>query len=960
MKKVKRTINHWIKNGKRMIEKNKENSIIALCSVIAIILFWLTVGLVRAIIFVAIIDLLVFGILFLKRTKMSKGRKKKLMKKILIIVFSIGIFLLAAAIAFIGYIVITAPKFDANKLDRNEASVIYDSKGAIIAKLGTEKREKITYDQMPDVLVDAIVATEDSRFFQHNGFDLPRFAKATFGQLIGQSSGGASTITMQVSKNNYTSTIATGLEGIVRKFTDIYISIFQIEKKYTKQEIMEFYVNQPYLGSGTYGVEQACQTYFGKSAKDINLSEAAIIAGLFQAPNSYDPYTNPELTTKRRAQVLYLMKLHGYISAAEQKAANDITVVSLLSSSTDVVRKYQAFVDTVVEDVVALTGKDPYVDSLEIFSTMDKDKQAYIDDIMSGETFKWENDLVDAGISVIDAKTGAIVAVGAGRNNTGQRQFNHATMIKRQIGSTAKPFYDYGPEIEYNNWSTYTPIVDEPHSYTGGLSIDNWDMKFQGLLTLRKAFSQSRNIPALKAFQANQNRNIKAFVLGLGLSPEGADGPLHESHALGGYNGESPLSMSAAFAAFGNGGYYTKPYSFTKTIDRKTGEVFETPIKKERAMSAATAYMVSSVLVDAAKWGLYGQYPLAGVNYGAKTGTTNFDEATFKNFNLSRSAINDAWIDGVSADYAISLWYGYDKINNKYFSTLGNIQPRLLFRKIAQGVFIAGTNFTKPSDVISVSVELESYPAMLPSANTPSKMIVTELFKKGTEPTEVSSRYNTLPNATNLISSVAGAKVTLTWGAIKTPSAYDTATLDTYFNTLYSNTTWRTNAYNNRINYNNNNIGAVGYNVYQKNSDNSLTLLGFTTSNTYEATPVGAGTSADYVVKSTFSIFQASQSSGVSINVPLSNIGSVFTVSMNGDNPYNIALNGTYTEQSVTGQVNGVNVVLPSGAIKKTIKKGTVVIGSVDTTTAGIYTVTYDVKYNSYDTITLIRTVNVN
>jgi penicillin-binding protein 1A len=297
---------------------------------------------------------------------------------------------------------------------------------------------------MPEVLVDAIIATEDSRFFQHNGFDLPRFMKASFGQLLGHSdAGGASTLTMQIVKNHYTSPVSSGMEGIMRKFTDIYMAIFQIEKKYTKKEILEFYINSNYLGGGAYGVEQACLTYFGKNAKDINLAEAAMIAGLFQAPNSYDPYINPELTESRRQTVLYLMERHGYITKEERKIASKVTVPDLLvNTDSNVANKYQGFIDTVTAEVQQLTKNDPYVVPMEIYTTMDKEKQNNIYDIFSGSNFKWENDIVNAGVSVIDVHNGSIVAVGSGRNSV-KRGFNNATMIKRQVGSTAKPLYDY-------------------------------------------------------------------------------------------------------------------------------------------------------------------------------------------------------------------------------------------------------------------------------------------------------------------------------------------------------------------------------------------------------------------------------------------------------------------------------------------------------------------------------------
>ena len=253
----------------------------------------------------------------LKVEGMDKNKKGKNKKKHKVLKFFLNFFLvsvllvLVLSVVFAIYIVVEAPDFNPENLYRAESSIIYDKDGNQITKLGIEKRKKVSYDDLPQILIDAIVATEDSRYFQHNGFDLPRFAKASFGQVISKLThrgdpGGGSTLSMQVVKNNFTDVEQT----IKRKFTDIYLAIFKLEKNYSKEEILEYYVNTPFLGNGSYGVEQACQSYFGKSVSDINLAEAAIIAGLFQAPSAYDPYRFPEATEERRETVLYLMKTH--------------------------------------------------------------------------------------------------------------------------------------------------------------------------------------------------------------------------------------------------------------------------------------------------------------------------------------------------------------------------------------------------------------------------------------------------------------------------------------------------------------------------------------------------------------------------------------------------------------------------------------------------------------------------
>ena len=338
-----------------------------------------------------------------KTVKLHKERKIKPTKSwqrwaLRLIVIGLLVFIAMFAL-FATFIVITSPKFDPKQLYVNEPSVVYDSKGEKITTLGTENRILLEYNQLPEVLIDAIVATEDSKFFHHGGVDWMRFTKASFQQLLGHSdAGGASTLTMQVSKNTYTSAEASGIKGIIRKFQDVYISAFKIEPNYSKKEIMEFYVNSYFLGNNSYGVEQASRTYFGKSAKDLNLAESAMIAGLFQAPGKYDPYKNPEATEKRRQLVLKLMLRHGYINKKEYHIAKSMSVDKIIKPRTEGtengISDYQSFIDVVVDEIEEKTGDSPYTTGMEIYTTLDTDKQKYINDIMNGKMMKFKQVLL--------------------------------------------------------------------------------------------------------------------------------------------------------------------------------------------------------------------------------------------------------------------------------------------------------------------------------------------------------------------------------------------------------------------------------------------------------------------------------------------------------------------------------------------------------------------------------------
>ena len=798
----------------------------------------------------------------MKKYKRKKRRIIKWLFNLILLMILLG---LIVAIIFAIYIVINAPDFDPENLYRAESSIIYDRNGNQIAKIGLEKRKKVAYEDLPEVLVDAIVATEDSRYYQHNGFDLPRFTRAAAGQVINKitgrgNAGGGSTISMQVVKNNFTDTEQT----ISRKFTDIYISIFKLEKNYSKEEILEYYVNTPFLGNSSYGVEQACQSYFGKSVSDINLSEAAIIAGLFQAPSAYDPYRYPEETTARRDTVLYLMVRHGYITQEEADLASAIPVESLLRSSNpeNGANPYQSFIDIVLDEVEEKTNKSPYTTGMKIYTTLDTAKQNVLNDIMNGYTWEWKDEYIQAGVGVVSTQTGEILAIGGGRNRNGERMFNFATMINKQIGSTAKPLFDYGPAIEYNNFCESTPFYDGPYTYSSGARLKNWDNGYQGVITLKKALAESRNIPAVKAFQAVDNQKIKEFVTNLGMTPEiDSEGGLHEAHALGAFNGTNPVQLAGAYAAFGNGGYYTKPYSVSKVEYIDSGKTVNLKNKTTRVMSDSTAYMITDVLLYAVE--SYGNIggTVWGVSLAAKTGTTNYSDETIAAYGFPYSAINDLWTAGYTPEISVALWYGYDTPVAGYYNT-GGYEKNNLYRQIIDGISNRDVKqtFDIPSSVVKVTVEKETYPVQLPGDNTPDEMKVTEYCKAGTEPGTKSIRYNRLDNVTNLAAKESGNKVTLTWKAAPEPKQTSLDYFKEYYKVLYAQHIEEKFAEMQSAN------GSFGYEILaQNNSTGETEVLDFTTSTTYTVDKSEYDTT--YYVKTKYQNNGYTTSTGVSVDV---------------------------------------------------------------------------------------------
>ena len=252
---------------------------------------------------------------------------------------------------------------------------------------------------------------------------------------------------MQVVKNSFTDAKATsGIGGIIRKFEDIYLAVYKLEKKYTKEQIIEYYVNNHFLGGNIYGVEEASQAYFGKSVSDLNLSEAATIAGMFKSPNYYRPTVNPKNATARRSTVLYLMEKHGYITSEEADLADAIPMEQLTNATSAQESPYQGYIDMVVEEIKDTYGVNPYTTSLKVYTTLDRSKQDAVDRVMKGQSsFQFADDQIDTGVAVLDVKTGAIQAVAAGRHRQdGASMWNNATDIRRQPGSSAKPLFIYG------------------------------------------------------------------------------------------------------------------------------------------------------------------------------------------------------------------------------------------------------------------------------------------------------------------------------------------------------------------------------------------------------------------------------------------------------------------------------------------------------------------------------------
>ncbi len=904
---------------------------------------------------------LILGIAMLMDKMNSKPKLRRVLNILIILFLLLALAGCIGVSAFFIYIVQKAPEFNIEVLNKREASILYTADGEEFARFG-ELRENITYDDLPEVFIDALIATEDSRFFQHNGFDAPRFIKASIGQVLGKrNAGGASTLSMQLVKNTYTNAKQNGMnsEGIIRKFTDIYLAVFKLEKNYSKEQIIEFYVNNYDLSSNSFGVEQASKTYFGKSVRDLNLSEAATLVGVFNNPTAYNPLLKPAAAEARRSTVLNLMVRHGYITQAEADAANSIPMTSLTKSQSTEGVAYISYIDTVIDELMDKWGINPYVTAVEVYTNMDKQRQQNVDDIFNGnnKSFTWKDDKVQSGVAVVEVDTGKIVAVGGGRFKSSPRTTtNFATQAYRQIGSAAKPIFDYGPAIEYLNWSTYEQIVDEPWSYSNGTTVNNSDRNFLGPISMRTALSLSRNIPALKAFQAVQsevgNKKILEFATSLGIQAEVSNGQIHEAHSLGAFstkNGTTPLQMAAAYATFANGGTYHEPLTINKIIFRETGEVKNCEGTAQRVMKDSTAFMITDMLVTAVDSGLSSGAKVNGVTVAAKTGTSSFTDELKRKKHYPGNAINDAWIVGYDPEYAISMWYGYPENYDGYYNTdIQAVNARgSLYRALGNAIFNKnGQQFRVPDSVVKVGVEAGSNPPSLPSASTPEDQIVYEYFIKGNDPTETSQKYNKIATPTGLKVSYSSEKekITISWNKQNAPTS-------------------------------NSNYGKFGYNVYYGD-----TFLGFTENNTYTI-DANTNISGTYKVSAVFENYPYNESNPAVYEftytakptptptnkptpTPTPTNNANYSLSLNGSNPVQISTTEKYTDpqEPFTILKNGTPTT-EAHTVTTTIKgpDGST-LGSIDGTATplaiGNYTITYTVKISG-QTKTITRTVTV-
>ena len=717
------------------------------------------------------------------KKKAPTSSKKKLWKKILIGIAAFVTVAIIAIVAIFAYYGATAPTIQASDLEGATETKILDKDGELIYSLGGEKRDIITSEQVPQLLKDAITSIEDKRFYSHMGIDPIRIAGSFLRNAkAGQITQGGSTITQQLVKLAVFSTKKED-QTYKRKIQEIMLAL-QLERNYSKEQILTYYLNKVYMANNVYGFGTASHYYFNKELSELSLPQVALLAGMPQAPNSYDPYANADQAKERRDLVLYSMKENGKISKEqyEQAVATPVTEGLIAHNnnvdSNDKALVYDSFVTMVLKEVQEKTGLDPYNDGLTIETTIDSKAQQRLYDIVNTNDYiQYVNDKIQNAVVMLDTKTGAVRAVNGGRKQTTLLGYNRATDNSRSTGSTIKPVIDYGPAIEYLNYSTGQTIMDQRTTYSNGVELNNWDFSHKGAMTLRTALVYSRNTTALQTFKAVGETNIKSFLnnLDIQIKNDGQD-YLVESNSIGA--DISPIKMAAAYATFGNYGNYSKPYTVTKVTTRD-GQVSEFKPEQKQAMKDSTAYMITDVLKDSFKYGFATQATIPGLPTAAKTGSSNYTVEQKRAMGASdyEDIIPDSWFIGYSTDYTISAWTGYD---NPYeqgggVDTTEQEYSRLIYYYLMKYMAesSSGDDWVQPDSVVKQQIEIGSDPLSLPGPRTPANMIATELFVKGHVPTQQSKNYGTkIEGPTGLKATYDKSKKTLTvtWDNYQTNS----------------------------------------------------------------------------------------------------------------------------------------------------------------------------------------------
>lgn len=566
------------------------------------------------------------------------------------------------------YYVSKAPSLSESKLVATTSSKIYDNKNQLIADLGSERRVNAQANDIPTDLVKAIVSIEDHRFFDHRGIDTIRILGAFLRNLQSNSLQGGSTLTQQLIKLTYFST-STSDQTISRKAQEAWLAI-QLEQKATKQEILTYYINKVYMSNGNYGMQTAAQNYYGKDLNNLSLPQLALLAGMPQAPNQYDPYSHPEAAQDRRNLVLSEMKNQGYISAEQYEKAVNTPITDGLQSLKSV-NSYPAYMDNylkeVIDQVEQETGYNLLTTGMDVYTNVDQEAQKHLWDIYNSDQYvSYPDDDLQVASTVVDVSNGKVIAQLGARHQASNVSFgtNQAVETNRDWGSAMKPITDYAPALEYGVYDSTASIVrDVPYNYPGtDTPLYNWDHVYFGNITIQYALQQSRNVTAVETLNKVGLDRSKTFLNGLGI-----DYPsMHYANAISSNTtesnkqyGASSEKMAAAYAAFANGGIYHKPMYINKIVF-SDGSEKEFSDAGTRAMKETTAYMMTEMMKTVLAYGSGRGAYLPWLPQAGKTGTSNYTDDEIEKYikNTGYVAPDETFV-GYTRKYSMAVWTGY-------------------------------------------------------------------------------------------------------------------------------------------------------------------------------------------------------------------------------------------------------------------------------------------------------------
>ncbi|MGE5484881.1 MAG: transglycosylase domain-containing protein [Ignavibacteriales bacterium] len=709
---------------------------------------------------------------------MPRTRPKKRRRTLRIFLSILLLAMLAAAgagFAFISNTLKGLPALSSLEPKPSITSFLYDCNGKAFAPLHAEEnRIPVSFKRVPKHVREAFVAIEDQRFYDHIGVDVRGILRAAFNIVTGRQFQGGSTITQQLARLAF----LTPKRRLDRKIQEAVLAI-EMERRYTKDEILGMYMNQIPFGNGAYGIQAASQTYFGKNVEDLTVAEGALLAGLVQSPATYDPYTHPQASRQRQAAVLDLMAKNGFISQEErQKAASQPLMFKPLKKNEIEVGAY--FADYVLQQLLAKYSPETvYESGLQVYTTMDPEIQKATEKAIPKVLdpvfpIKEGQDYPEAAAAVMDPKTGYLKAIVGGRRHDRWLQQNRVVQSKRQPGSAFKPIMVYTAAVE-KGFTPSTVIDDAPAQWPQvsgpAWAPENYDRQFMGLLTLREAIERSRNVVAVKVLdnigvQSGADCAERLGITTLVRTMREGRSDLNLSAALGGVtDGVTPLDMTVAYGVFANGGVRQEPISILKVVD-KNGNVLEehkpkgTPVIKPQTAWIMTDMMKGTI---SKPWGTGTR---ANINRPAagKTGTT--------------SDWVDAWFCGYTPDLVSVVWMGYDKDKTMEKNRVtGGTYPAQIWKEIMLPAHknIPVKDFTVPKDIVG-GITICAKSGKIPGPACPAETLREEVFLKGTEPVEVCDVHVLADVCADNPSELAGpfCLSRLTKGFIRRPVPYPT------------------------------------------------------------------------------------------------------------------------------------------------------------------------------------------